>query len=78
MELKELKNSDLSNQLATIMTEMTNYVEQGLALHEVESQLFKSVLQLGKCLLEAYLVLSNEKVSRSGPLDLGCGSMLGQ
>ena len=55
MQLKEQKISEIRNELDQLIGQMEAQREKGLKLHEVERALFRSVLRIGRQLLEYYI-----------------------
>lgn len=66
MELKEQNILDIHKQLDKITQEMEDQAKQGKKLHQVEQDLFNSLIQLGLSLLTYYIKLVKGIVKQQG------------
>lgn len=57
MQLKEQKIIEIRNELEQLIGQMEEQTEKGLKIHEVERELFRNMLRLGRQLLEYYILL---------------------
>jgi hypothetical protein len=67
MKIKEQNISDIHKQLDKITQNMEDQARQGRKIHEVEKDLFTSLIKLGLALLRCYIELVKEVVKQEGP-----------
>lgn len=70
MELKEQKLSEIRNELDQLLLSLESKSLKSEKIHEVETHIFRQLLQLGMQLLSYYIILVGQLVAQSGmPLD---------